>query len=403
VAYYDTASTIRIDPNIPVEDQAMRRALSWGHDISKIWAPDSLRRQINLYPEQGMLVRMLSANGKSAPLRMFYDVTAYPDEREVIAALKRLLDKPLRVGMVEGQDERRLYNESDKDYGPFTTHRTNRGTWINLGAEFTTLRADSALLNIDSLDLLIIADPYRPYTAEQLANIHRYIAEGGNLLLTGEPNKQSILNPIVSPFGVRFNEGTILQESKEFELDLIQARFAKDLDETGFRIGQDTIITLFGATSLSYQDTAGFQIRPVLETDQRYVWNKLGQFDLKTEKIAFQSGVDNKVQLPVAVALTRQLGEREQRIFIAGDADIFSKGELGRYNVRNGNHDLTTQLLRWYSYDEYPPDTERPKPIDHRLRVNKTQVNGIRIATVFVVPILLALWGTLIIIRRKRK
>ncbi|SFC26985.1 ABC-2 type transport system permease protein [Parapedobacter composti] len=403
VVYYDTAASIRLDPNVPIEEQALRKAIAWGYDIAGIWSLDSLRKHIDLTPEQGMLVRMLTLDGKSTPLRMFYDIAAYPQESEVIAAIKRLLDGPFRAGMLTGHEERSIHGDGDKDYAAFTTVRSTRSSWINQGAEWVTVVPDSPLLHADSLDLLIIADPYQPYDAQQLERIHQYVRDGGNLLLTGEPNKQHILNPIAERFGVSFNEGVLLQESAELEIDLIQARFASDMANTGFPKTADTVITMPGATALSYRDTAGFKAVPVLETDGRYVWNKLGKVDLKNERPIFQPGADTRVAQAVAVAVIRAVGERQQRILVAGDADFLSKAEFARFNVRAGNGALATELLRWYSDGKYPPDTQRPKSIDNRLRIRKEQVGLIRAAMVFVVPALLAAWGALTIINRRRK
>ncbi|SEL92870.1 Gldg family protein [Parapedobacter koreensis] len=402
VYFYDTTDT-RLDPNIPLREQALRRATAYGFDMADVLPPSAIRQRVDLSAERNQFVRLLTYRGKTTPLRMFHDIEAYPGEAEVIAAVKRLLDKPLTVGMLTGHAERSPYRDGDKDYPPLMTALNTRRAWINQGAEVTTLEADSPRLHPDSLDVLILADPLVPYTGEQLANIQRYIALGGNLLLAGEPGRQAILNTISEPFGVRFAPGKLLQESKDYEPDLIQARFSGGISGLGFSVPGDTVITMPGAVGLVYRDTAGFVTAPVLETDGRYTWNRTASFDLKTGRVVFDPAVDRKQRAIVAVATVRQLPGKEQRIVVTGDADFLSKGEWSRYNVRTGNAELGTQLLRWFSHGEYPPDTRRPAPIDNRIRYDKAQFAGARVLTGVLLPSVLALGGTLIIIRRRRK
>lgn len=405
VPYYDESPTISLDPNMPIEEQAFRRSIAHGYDFTRVLAPDSIRQLIDLSGEQRQFVRMLTFNGESTPLRMFFDQPGYPLEREIMAAVHRVLDSPVRVAMMAGNEERSIYNIGDRDYQAFSTGLNIRGSWINQGASFVEIGDSLDMLNSDSLDVLIIADPFLAYDASQLAAIRGYIEKGGNLLLAGEPHKQEMLNPIAELFGVRFESGMLLQANKELEMDLILGQFVQGLEGSGFKRTKDSVITMPHATSLVYDGTAGlgFKFQPILETDQRYVWSRNERLNLKAEPVVFRPEVDEKFKGVLAATLTREINGREQRIFVAGDADFLSKAELSRFNLQNGNGDLAVQLLRWFSYDAYPVNIETPRSIDNKLLFSKKQVEVVRTVTVFVFPILLALWGAITIFRRKRK
>jgi len=402
VYFYDTTDT-QLDPNMPLREQALRRATAHGFDFADVLPPEAIRRRIDLSPERNQFVRMLAYDGRVTPLRMYHDIEAYPGESEVIAALKRLLHGPFVVGVLTGHGERSSHREGDKDYHTLMTARNARTAWINQGADVLSLDADSPRLHADSLGLLIIADPLVPYTPQQLAAIRRYIDAGGNLLLAAEPHRQEALNPIGQAFGVSFSTGTLLQDGTEYEPDLIVAQFAADSGSTGFRRPRDTVVTMPGAVGLVFRDTAGFTARPVLHTDERHTWNETRPFNLKVGEVRYDSARQRKERAAVALAVSRRLPHRQQRIFVAGDADFLSKGELARYNIQAGNADLGIQLLRWFSYGEYPPDTNRPRPIDNRIRISKPQIAATRAVIVLALPALLAGVGAFTIIRRKRK
>lgn len=405
VPYYDEDPGISLDPNIPVEEQALRKSIAYGYDFLTMLKPDSIRSRIDLSGEHRQFVRMLTLPGGTTPLRMYFDQPGYPLEREIMAAVHRVLDGPARVAVMANNEERSIYGDGDADYQTFTTAPNSRGSWINQGASFVEIRDRLDLLHPDSIDVLIIADPFRPYDAVQLTALRDYIALGGNLLLAGEPHKQAILNPLAETFGVNFAPGQLWQEHEEVEADLILGHFSPDLEGSDFKRTKDSIITMPHATFLNLDGARdlGYTVRPVLETDARRVWSRPERLNLKVEPVVFRPEQDEKTHRILAVALTRDIDGRKQRIFVAGDADFLSKAEFSRFNLRGGNSEFTYQLLRWFSGGTYPVDINTSEPIDNRILFDKGQIQTVRTATVFILPLLLALWGAFTIINRKRK
>ncbi len=404
VYYFEESPVGRYDKTLGKEEASKRAATALGYDYEKVLNPDELRKIIDLSGEDYRYVRFLKYEGKTTPLRMFDDQEAYPAEAEIMAAFKRLISAPAKVGILNRNEERSTIRSGDKDYSRLTTSLGSRYAWINQGADIQDIAIGDPVFHPDSLAVLIIADPLLAYTDEQVGAIRHYIDQGGNLLLAGEPNRQRQLNKISEGFGVRFLEGTLLQQTKELELDLIQAGMVKGLDELGFTPTKDTIITMSGAVGLSFRDTLGFRATSVLQTSNKSVWQKFGPFNLKTETVVFDSSEDQEKQFTVAVALTRKIRtDRIQKIWVSGDADFLSNAELSRFNLKNGNYELANQLLRWYSDGEYPVDTQRPSSIDNRITVNKDQIDTIKTGLAMVLPAIFAFAGAWIIIRRKRK
>jgi ABC-2 type transport system permease protein len=112
---------------------------------------------------------------------------------------------------------------------------------------------------------------------------------------------------------------------------------------------------------------------------------------------------DEKRATPVALAITRDLGGRQQRIVVMGDADILSNSELGRNNVRTDNFHFNTALFGWFANGEFPIETTRQRSKDNRLVLNALGVNILKALFLGILPGILLIGGTIFLIRRKRK
>src|SRR5690606_12448782 len=56
-----------------------------------------------------------------------------------------------------------------------------------------------------------VADPKTELSPVAQAKIQHYLAEGGNAYFLGEPNKEMVLNPLISDLGVELAPGTLLE------------------------------------------------------------------------------------------------------------------------------------------------------------------------------------------------
>ena len=103
------------------------------------------------------------------------------------------------------------------------------------------------------------------------------------------------------------------------------------------------------------------------------------------------------------VALSRKVGNKEQKIILTGDADCISNGEFGRRvpGVRTSNFSLITGGFFWMSDNEVPIDVRRPALPDNKVYVEKTGSKVIKWSFMIVLPLLLAGIGIFLWIRRK--
>jgi len=202
--------------------------------------------------------------------------------------------------------------------------------------------------------------------------------------------------------------GSIVQPEKELPQNLAQshitafaAGFTKNLAQ---KRDDSTVVTMPGATGISYNAKGPFKVTPLLETNEKKSWLKKNKYVLDSAAVKFsEEEGDLKQSFPTVVALTRMVNGKEQRIIVSGDADFMSTAELKRYGVKNCNFIFNTALFSWLSYGEFPIDTSRPESKDKRMKVSTEQVKFQKIIFVWILPAIVLAFAAVLLIRRKRK
>ena len=455
VYYYDSAggaNQFKYNPGMTLKGLAEKYAKSYKLDIKSFKTPAEIRQVIDLRPEQNRYVMQLKYKGRSTFLRLFNDQIVFPTETETAAALKRLTKERLpKIAFAEGELERSIDKIGDKHYKVLTNEITFRYSLVNQGFDVETVSLKTEEIPAD-IAALVIADPRVAFDTAVVEKIRRYIAAGGNLLIAGEPGRQSILEPLLQPLGVQLMEGELVQQSKEFSPDLARPYLAQGAMELARNLKQDLAdsiaVTMPNAAALSYTEGNGFTVKPLLKMDERSSWERKKPLDpdlmefaenssqgtggmavtmvsangyisqaapkeeSKDKKRAdslrrtlVYSAADGDVNgsLPTALSLTRMVGGKEQRIVVAGDADFLDNAELARNNLRTSNFEFSTAIFGWFTYGEFPTDTSRPPGEDTRIKLTDGGMSMLKIFLLGVLPGLVLVLGAVLLVRRKRK
>jgi len=386
---------------VAMRTKAMKMAKDW------LMKPAEVRKLIDLRPEENRLVMQLKYKDRSTFLRVFNDMEFWPGETEVDAAFKRMTMKLPKIDFLTGGFERSITKTGDRDYKTITNTLPFRYALINQGFDVDTVDVENREIPTD-IAALVIGDPKMNFDTLAMARIQRYIATGGNLLITGEPGKQSVLNPLLKELGVQMMEGTLVERSRDYAPNLAlpyltstAAGFSKRLNN----LYLDSVrVSMPGAAALRYDSNGIFTIRPLLMTNPKVSWNKMGTFVTDSAEVRFDAAAgDERRSFPTALALTRKAGDHEQRIAVMGDADIMSNAELGRNNVRTANFPFNTALFGWFANGEFPVETTRPRPKDDHIHLNTAGVTALKLLFLWIFPGLLLIGGAVFLIRRKRK
>lgn len=406
-------------PNKTVDEIAEKVADLNGVSLSDFMPPQEIRQLINLRPHRYMSVMQLNYKGRSEILRTYPDTEFWPDPGNVGAVFKRLLQARLpKIVFVTGNLERSPEKSGEREYQHIVADITNRFSLVNNGFDVTMISLDWENIPADA-SILVLADPKQELTAGARAKINKYIDAGGNMFIVGEPGKQSVLNPVLETLGVQMLPGNIVQTSRnevpnmvtpqltdavfEFSDDAVllsarRMREEKKKDPSLNFFGKDTVTVLMpGVTGLISSFDSRFKVVPLAVTMPRYAWLKAGTLVVDSTAPVFNPDEgDIKDRFNTALALTRKVGAKEQRIVVCADADFAS-------NNRRYQSYFTTSVYSWLDERAFPIYTPKAPYKDNFLDVGGKGAAFLRTLLVWIFPAILLLAGTLLLIRRKRK
>ncbi|TFF37763.1 Gldg family protein [Mucilaginibacter psychrotolerans] len=409
VYYYDEPSAeqelFKQYPGKSLKQIAEQQAYSYKTNIENFKTPSEIRKIIDLSQENNRYVMQLKYKGRTTFLRLFDDTEVFPSETEVGAAMKRLMVKLPKIVFVQGEFERSKDKLGDKDYGVVVNLRTYRNALINQGFDTDTVSLKTNDIPADAA-ALVIADPRTAFSDVALKKIRNFINAGGNLLITGEPGKREIINPVIEPLGVQMTDGMLIEKSKNNPAYLavpLLTKAAAKLSKQLYRAFKDsTGIAMSGAAALSYQQNGSFKIEPLLVTNVKTTWSKKGKVVLDSADISFSPETgDEKKPFATALALSREINNKQQRIIITGDADFLSGAEFKRWGM--ANRDFAAPLFGWFTNGQFPIDTSRPDSKDNRLNLTYKQFSALKLVLMGLLPGSLLLFAAIFLIRRKRK
>lgn len=430
VMYYDSVKGINI--RVPgkeqpktLRDKAKKFIKQFDLDVDKdLLSPEEIRNQIDLSAEENRFVIKLDWKDRSTFLRLYDDPLAWPSETEVAAALLRLQKASLpKILFLTGELERDIDKLGDDAYKVLTNLPSFRNSLVNQGFDVGTI--DLSKENIpDDITVLVIADPRVGLSEVVLEKVNRYINSGGNLFIAAEPNNKhqaNVLKPILDSLGVELMSGQIIQASRHYAPDFVEAYMSeetKSLYQPISKMVNDSVqVTMSGTSALRFNTNLGFQVKTFVKSDGKTSWNTTEKLDFSLKKRASLTTVNNAdtlgvvsfsvekgnvlQALPTVIGLSRNINGKEQHIVVSGDADFLSNAELRR--SRTSNFGFSTSLFSWLSSGEFPVDTTRPSSQDRRVLLSSDQLKVQRILISWVLPIILLGIGAIILIRRKRK
>ena len=411
--YADAGNEVLEDrfPDLNTQQRAWKMAVMEDLDIEMFLSPEQVAQQVDLSGEKYRFVRLLEReSGEKTFLRIFDDSYIYPREGEISTAMKRLVTKAPKVVFLTGHGERDIQRAGDRDYYTFAIDPTFRHSLINQGfdVDSITLMGDRPIPM--DIDVLVVADLQRPLSTGELARLEEYIAKGGNIVIGGEPGKSDLMNPLTASLGVSFLPGTLVQPTKAYDDNLLVCSFV----EEGVNIvtplrglwQQKYGVTMPGAAALGYKNGHGFNVYPLLKTKDEGSWNELTTLNFTDENAVLNPEIGEQEQsYPTMLALTRNVGDREQRIFVLGDVDCISNAELlmSRVGMKTSNFSLITGMFRWLSYGEFPIVLSNIPPVDTVLELSKDTVPYAKFAFTWGLPILFALGYFGVWFKRRRR
>lgn len=404
VYFYDKSQNERLyslNPGLTDREIMVKLSVAQGLDTNMYLRPEEMKQIIDLSSEDNHVVRVLEReNGRKVFLRMFRDMWIYPSEAEVTAAIRQLVDDDLPVvGFLTGHGVRNSEKAGDRDYRYFVQERVYRRALINQGFAIEKVDLDDDIP--ERVNILVIADMQTALSPEEMEFLEKYIARGGNLIIAGDVGRAPVMNPVITSLGVQFMTGQIVQQNKDFMADLVFAKPQMNLGSLSYMFDAlgERVITMPGCVGLKYEQKSGFMVIPLLMSDTQGCWNEVETTNFIDEKAELNESAGEVEQAyPLALALSREIAGKRQKIVILGDADCMSNAEMkaNRDKVNAGNGMFILSIFNWMTDGEFPIDVRRPATPDNDLYVG---VDGMKITryafwgfSLLLLVIYLCLW-----------
>ena len=421
--YYDTLTTdlewnkqlqARFD-TLTIAERAEKMAGTYNLDFELYKSGEEQKQILDLADEGNRFVRQIvfhdaeTKETKTAWLRIFDDMYVMPFETEIAAAFKRLSDDLPTVAFLKGHGERDAEKLGDREYNRFAQDKPFRSSLVNQGFSFKTADLNSPVP--EDVNILVIAEPKQDLNEVEIENLEQYIARGGNLYISAEPRRLEVMNNLVARFGVRFFDGTLVRNSEKYAPDLVVGAPTLAADTLSWKFKEmrryKYRVCMPGACGIDTTgiDTSVYKLTTVFKTEEPY-WNEIQTKDFIDEVAEFnQESGEVRDTFAVAIALERKVGDRDQKIFIVGDSDCISNGEISlqRKDIKALNYKLIEGALCWLTDGEIPVDTRGIPSIDNDLCVGVKAMKFFKFLFALIIPLAMALFATFLCIRRKSR
>ncbi|MFO3727831.1 Gldg family protein [Butyricimonas muris] len=404
VLYYDTVKNDHLErayPGLSYKEKAEKVIEEKKLNPKKILSPQEIRQIVDLRTTEGnRTVRLLEReSGEKTFLRFYDDHMRDPYEPEISAALKRLVMELPTIGFLTGHGERETDRPGDRNYCMFTHLPSLRPALVNQGFDYKEVTLEKEIPA--DINILVIAEMREPMTEVEKVNFDKYVARGGNLMIVGEPGRQGVMSPVLAPFGVRLVDGFLIQPEKQKDpeeekrnnrnlgpfagfvapklpIDVLISQPTLEAEALSYPFGdlkpRGYVVAMPTAAGLEYSTDKGFKVIPLLMSDST-CWNEVEHTDIVDQEIVCNPAAGEvQKSYPLALALSRKVGDREQKVVILGDADCLSDGELtrGRSPYMAANYGIVQGSFFWMSDGEVPIDVRRPTARDNWVNVSDT-------------------------------
>jgi len=311
------------------------------------------------------------------------------NEQAFTQLLMRLARPEERLIMaLSGHGERSLDGNANFDLGDFGRQLTVNG--------FVSQPLNLALTPDipTNTDVLLIASPQVDLMPGEVDKLLHYVDRGGNLLWLVDQESLRGLLALTEKLRLVLTPGVVVDPRAE----QLKAPVTFAL---GAIYGQHAItqhfdyITVFPfARQIAFNENDEWKTIPLVDVAPNG-WVESGSLD---EAITFDESEDIAGPVTIAVALTRQVDHREQRIVVVGSGHFLANSYLG-----NGNNlDFGINMINWLTGDEDLVSIQPRATMDNQLVFSETALSGMVIVFLFILPGVFLICGVVIWWRRKR-
>lgn len=310
-------------------------------------------------------------------------------EQALTSALLRLAHSKDKLLMyLDGHGERRLEGVANHDLGEFGKKLQQNG--FRIGSLNLALAQDVP----SNASMLLITQPQLDLLPGETDKLLRYIAQGGNLLWLVDAEPLHGLEPLAEKLQLLLTPGIVIDPAAE-EMRA-PANWALGAGYPPHPVTHNfNLITVFPyARAIAWDEGREWQHTTLVEAASRgWVSSRPLQ-----GKPVFDKSHDIPGPLTIALALQRNINDRDQRVIVVGSGSFLANA----YSGNGGNLDLGVNMVNWLTNEEKLIATQPRAVKDGTITLSRTQLGVISAVFMIALPALLMLVGAVKWWRRRR-
>lgn len=310
------------------------------------------------------------------------------NEQAFTQALMRLARSEEKLVMaLSGHGERSLAGGANYDLGDFGKQLRISG----FASQPLNLAAEPDIP--DNVDMLLIASPQTDLLPGEVGKLLNYIDSGGHLLWLVDQESLRGLLPLAEKLRLILSPGVVVDpQAVQLKAPMTFA-LGTSYGQHAITHGFDYITIFPFARQVGFYENDEWRTIPLVDVAQQG-WVEKGSLN---EGIVFNQDEDISGPVTIAVALTRHVDDREQRVVVVGTGHFLANAYLG-----NGNNlDFGINIINWLVGDEEMMAIQ-PRPTrDSRLLFSETELTVIVVVFLFILPVIFLLSAVVIWWRRK--
>lgn len=265
----------------------------------------------------------------------------------------------------------------------------------------------------DDVDMLVVASARRDFTAPEIADIERFLARGGSMMVFLAPSVQPLarFEALLARWGISAGNGLVFEPRAHISdnpMNIIPMYAQHPINH--FFSDKRAYLLMPSTRTLAASDKPSFDLdvmtvlsstpeayaKSVMDfsSSERAPGDRQGPFDLAltaTRKPA-PPGAGNTVQPGAAT--------RGGRIFVAGSDAVYADDVMGMSNFANGA--FMAQVVQWLRPDQRVLQIAAKKVAPDALAISGGDALAIGAGLTLAVPLLMLLGGGFIMVRRGR-
>ncbi len=314
-------------------------------------------------------------------------------EQEISKTLQRLArNQKHHIAFLQGHGERKPSGKANHDLNSWAQELASTGF------EIQSLNLSQQTEIPENIELLVIANPQVNLLTGEIDLIKQYVEQGRHLLWMLEPNESLHgLEPLAELLNLTLVAGVLVDPnswvgSNNPGMLVLPALSYHSPHEILANFQQDTL----------FPNAVGLQLTPSEEwetvdllTTAPEIWSETNTLE---GEVLFNQDQDIDGPLTIAIAITRNLEQIQQRILLLGDGDFISNTFIGN----GGNLELSLRMLNWLVQDDDFIEIPVQTNTESKFYLNPTTFNLLAIFFIIILPVSLLITGMLVWLKRRK-